>query len=104
MRRRKWVILSRGVSSTPSPRSDADRDFGVRVWGHGTKGQLGVPKEKASGAGPCLVARFGFDDRTGSISEIKRAKDAPKRRRALESEIRTQHEPYTHTHTHGIWP
>eukprot|EP00752_Nemacystus_decipiens_P006950 g6237.t1 len=46
--RRKWMLISssRGVSSTPSSRSDADGDFGVRVWGHGTKGQLGIPKEK----------------------------------------------------------
>lgn len=82
MRRRKWVLLSRGVSSTPSPRSDADGDFGfgVRVWGHGTKGQLGIPKEKASEAMAVLLcvwlvaARFVCGARVDFRGEILRGR------------------------------
>lgn len=52
MHRRKWVLLSRGLSSAGTGGDNGGggdgADFGVRVWGHGTKGQLGIESEKVS--------------------------------------------------------
>lgn len=53
-RRRCGLLRSLASSASPNGAEGVDNgaggggDFGVRIWGHGTKGQLGVPKEDVS--------------------------------------------------------
>ncbi|CAM9702752.1 unnamed protein product [Ectocarpus fasciculatus] len=69
--RRKWVLLSRGLSSGgDSGDGGGDgADFGVRVWGHGTKGQLGIESEKLPDK-KTLMGRLGREKATSTPTPL----------------------------------
>ncbi|CBN77994.1 conserved unknown protein [Ectocarpus siliculosus] len=71
--RRKWVLLSRGLSSAgtggDSGGGGDGADFGVRVWGHGTKGQLGIESEKLPNK-ETLMGRLGREKATSTPTPL----------------------------------